>query len=119
MKLRHAVTLAALSSLATGTVVHTLRAQASPPVYVVVVNEVLNQEGYLKEYLPTALKTLKDHGAVIVAAGPGIQIDGTFPKGRVSIQKWESMDALLQRSLSAEIPRRRNPRPCSSDRLPR
>jgi uncharacterized protein (DUF1330 family) len=48
------------------------------------------------------LKTLKDHGAVIVAAGPGIQIDGTFPKGRVSIQKWESMDALLAGRHSTE-----------------
>ena len=31
--------------------------------------EVADQEGYAKQYLPTAQKTLKDHGGVYVAAG--------------------------------------------------
>ena len=83
MKLHYAFALAVLSSIAVGTAVHTLHAQAKPPVYMVAINEVINQEGYLKEYLPTALKTLKDHGGVVVASGPGTQIDESFPKGRV------------------------------------
>jgi len=55
MKLRYAFTMATLSSVAVGMAVHTLHAQAKPPVYMVAINEVINQEGYLKEYLPTAL----------------------------------------------------------------
>ena len=51
----------------------------------VAINEISNQEGYTKQYLPTAQKTIKEHGGVYVAAGPGTQIDGSFPKGRVVI----------------------------------
>ena len=36
----------------------------------VAMNEIADQEGYTKQYLPTAQKTLKDHGGVYVAAGP-------------------------------------------------
>jgi uncharacterized protein (DUF1330 family) len=60
----------------------------------VAINEISNQEGYTKQYLPTAQKTIKEHGGVYVAAGPGTQIDRFFPKGRVVILRWESMEAL-------------------------
>jgi uncharacterized protein (DUF1330 family) len=94
MKLRNALAMAALSSTAVGMAVHTLHAQGKPPVYMVAMNEVTDPEGYRKEYLPTALKTLKDHGGVYVAAGPGTQVDGSLPKSRVVILRWESMEAL-------------------------
>ena len=57
-------------------------------------NEIADQEGYTKQYLPTAQKTLKDHGGVYVAAEPGTHVDGSLPKGRVVILRWESMEAL-------------------------
>ena len=60
----------------------------------VAINEISDQEAYTKQYLPTAQRTIKDHGGAYVAAGPGTQIDGSFPKGRVVILRWESMDAL-------------------------
>jgi uncharacterized protein (DUF1330 family) len=60
----------------------------------VAINEIIDQEGYRTQYLPTALKTLKEHGDVQLAGGPATQIDGSFPKGRVAILKWESMEAL-------------------------
>jgi len=94
MKLRYALVMAALSSTAVGMAVHTLHAQDKPPVYMVAMNEVTDPEGYRREYLPTAQKTLKDHGGVYVAAGPGTPIDGSLPKGRVVILRWESMEAL-------------------------
>jgi uncharacterized protein (DUF1330 family) len=94
MKLRYAIALAALSSAIVGAAVHTLHAQAKPPVYMIAINEITNQEGYTKEYLPPAQAAIKAHGGVYVAAGPGTMIDGTLPKGRVVILKWESMDAL-------------------------
>ncbi len=76
MKLYHAIAMAVLSSATVGVACHSLHAQAKPPVYMVAINEVSDPEGYRKEYLPTAQKTLKDHGAVYVAAGQGTQIDG-------------------------------------------
>ena len=94
MKLRYALAMAALSSTIVGLAVQTIHAQGKPPVYMVAMNEVTDPEGYSKEYLPTAQKTLKEYGGVYVAAGPGTQIDGTLPKGRVVILRWESMDAL-------------------------
>ena len=48
-----------------------LIAQARPPVYMIAINEVSNQEVYTKEYVPPAQKSLKDHGGAYVAAGPG------------------------------------------------
>jgi uncharacterized protein (DUF1330 family) len=99
MKLRNAFAMAILSSIAAGAAVHTLHAQAGPqakpPAYLVAINDIFNPEGYLRDYLPTAQKILKDHGGVIVASAPGTPIDGSFPKGRVVILKFDSMDALL------------------------
>ena len=94
MKLSYALAMAALSSVAVGMAVHSLHAQAKPPVYMVAMNEITDQEGYTKKYLPTAQKTLKEHGGVYVAAGPGTPVDGSLPKGRVVILRWESMEAL-------------------------
>src|SRR5215212_2585453 len=77
-----------------GAVIQGLHAQAKPPVYMVAMNEITDQEGYTKQYLSTAQKTIKEHGGVYVATGPGTQIDGSFPKGRVVILRWESLEAL-------------------------
>ena len=60
----------------------------------IAINEITDQEGYMKQYLPTAQKTQKEHGAVVVARGPGTQIDGSFPKGRIVVVRWESMETL-------------------------
>src|SRR5438309_1037894 len=95
MKVRYTVALSMLAGAAIGgAAIQALHAQTKPPVFMVAINEIIDQEGYLKQYLPTALKTLKEHGGVLVAGGPGTQIDGSFPKGRVVILRWESMEAL-------------------------
>jgi uncharacterized protein (DUF1330 family) len=95
MKIHYTIALSMLAGVAIGgTAIQTLHAQAKPPVYMVAINEISNQEGYTKQYLPTAQKTLKEHGGIYVAAGPGTQIDGSFPKGRVVILRWESIEAL-------------------------
>ena len=90
--------IVALSILAGGAIgalaVNTLHAQTKPPVYMVAINEVSNQEGYTKEYLPPAQKSIKEHGGVYVAAGPGTQVAGGLPNGRVVILRWETMEAL-------------------------
>ena len=60
----------------------------------IAINEISNQDGYTKEYVPPAQKSVKDHGGVYVAAGPGTQVAGNLPSGPVVILRWESMEAL-------------------------
>jgi uncharacterized protein (DUF1330 family) len=96
MKTKYAVALSILTGVVVGSAsVHTLHAQSKPPVYMIALNEVSNQEGYAKEYLPAAQKTIKDHGGVYVAAGPGTQVTGNLPNGRVVILRWGSLEELL------------------------
>jgi uncharacterized protein (DUF1330 family) len=73
---------------------HGLHAQAKPPVYMIAINEVRDAEGYAKEYVPPAQKSVKDHGGEYVAAGPGTRIVGSLPQGPVVILRWKSMEAL-------------------------
>ncbi len=96
MKIHYTIGLSIVTGAAIGAVaIQNLRAQAKPPVYMIAINEVSNQEGYSKEYLPDAQKAIKAHGGVYVASGPGTQVAGSLPNGRVVILRWDSMEALL------------------------
>jgi hypothetical protein len=53
-----ALPLYVVSSIGIGAAVHTLHAQAKPPVYMIAINEVSNEEGYSKEYVPAAQKAV-------------------------------------------------------------
>jgi uncharacterized protein (DUF1330 family) len=95
MKAPWTLALSMLVGIALGAAaMQTLHAQAKPAVYMIAINEVSNQEGYTKEYVPPAQKSVKDHGGVYVAAGPGTQVTGNLPNGPVVILRWESMEAL-------------------------
>src|SRR5436190_8728603 len=95
MKVRWIVPLSMLvGSILGAAAIQTLHAQAKSPVYMIAINEVTNQEGYTKEYVPPAQKSVKDHGGVYVAAGPGTQVTGNLPNGPVVILRWESIEAL-------------------------
>jgi uncharacterized protein (DUF1330 family) len=95
MKARWTVALSMLVGLILGAAaMETLHAQAKPPAYMIAINEVRNQEGYTKEYVPPAQKSVKDHGGVYVAAGPGTQVTGNLPNGPVVILRWDSIEAL-------------------------
>jgi uncharacterized protein (DUF1330 family) len=71
-----------------------LHAQAKPPVYMIAINEIKDPESYQTKFAPTAQKTVKDHGGTYIAAGQATLIDGAFPKGRMTIVRWENLDAL-------------------------
>ena len=71
-----------------------LHAQAKPPVYMIAINEVRDPDGYAKEYVLPAQKSVKDHGGEYIAAGPGTQLAGNLPHGPVVILRWDSMEAL-------------------------
>jgi uncharacterized protein (DUF1330 family) len=95
MKARWIVPLSMLvGSILGAAAIQTLHAQAKPPVYMIAINEVRNQEGYTKEYVPPAQKSVKDHGGVYIAAGPGTQVTGNLPNGPVVILRWDSIEAL-------------------------
>jgi len=95
MKTRFAVALSMVAGAALGgAAIQALHAQTKVPVYMIAVNEVSDQDGYAKEYVPPAQKTVKDHGGEYVAAGPGTPLVGNLPHGPVVILRWESVEAL-------------------------
>jgi len=101
MKTRSTVAASMLAAAALGgAAVQALHAQAKPPIYMIAINEVSDPNGYAKEYVPPAQKSVKDHGGEYVAAGPGTQVAGNLPHGPVVILRWESMEA-LQRWLNS------------------
>ena len=95
MKPGYIVTLAMLGGIGIGAVgVRSLQAQAKPPVYMVGLVDVSNMDGYAKEYLPPARASIKAHGGVTLAAGPGTVIEGSPPGTRFVILRWDSMEQL-------------------------
>ena len=95
MKARFGMALSMVMGAALGgAAIQALHAQAKPPVYMIAINEVSDQERYAKEYVSPAQKSVKDHGGEYVAAGPGTQVAGNLPHGPVVILRWESMEAL-------------------------
>ena len=94
--------LALLTGIAIGaTAIERLHAQAKPPIFFVSEIDVTNPDAYGKEFAPKVQATIKASGGRFVAIGgsaaagakPITAITGTPPK-RVTIQAWESMDAL-------------------------
>lgn len=95
MKARFGMALSLVVGAALGAAaIQALHAQTRPPVYMIAINEVSDQERYAKEYVSPAQKSVKDHGGEYVAAGPGTQVAGNLPHGPVVILRWESMEAL-------------------------
>jgi uncharacterized protein (DUF1330 family) len=78
-----------------------LQAQGRSTVYLITEIDVNNPDAYGKEFAPKAQATIKAAGGKFVliggAAGAGAKpitaLDGTPPK-RITVQAWDSMDAL-------------------------
>ena len=95
MKARFGMALSMVVGAALGgAAIQALHAQPKPPVYMIAINEVSDQERYAKEYVSPAQKSVKDHGGEYIAAGPGTQVTGSLPQGPVVILRWDSMEAL-------------------------
>jgi uncharacterized protein (DUF1330 family) len=95
MKTGYVVAFAMLAGIGMGAAgVHSLQAQTKPPVYMVGVVDVSDADGYAKEYLPAAQASIKAHGGVYVAAGPGTVIEGSLPGTRFVILRWDSLEQL-------------------------
>jgi uncharacterized protein (DUF1330 family) len=88
--------LAMLTGAALGAAaVEGLHAQAKPPVYQVVEIDVLNQDAYVKDYVPKAQAAIKAAGGKFLAAGgKTTTIEGEPPKSRIVIQQWDSVEKI-------------------------
>jgi uncharacterized protein (DUF1330 family) len=102
MKTVYTVALSMVAGAVLGSAaIQNLQAQAKPPVYLITEIDVTNPEKYAQEFAPKAQATIKAAGGKFIviggAAGVGAKpinaMDGTPPK-RVTVQAWESMDAL-------------------------
>lgn len=102
MKTRTSIALAIVAGFGLGALsIHTLHAQAKPPVFVIAEIEVTNPDAYMKEYSPKAQALTKKNGARPVALGSVTPIIGTAPK-RVAVNQWESMEKAKAYYSSAE-----------------
>jgi uncharacterized protein (DUF1330 family) len=105
MKTYYKVTLATFAGIGIGAAaMQGLHAQSKPPVYYVAEVDVMNQEGFAKEYLPKARAAIKAGGGRVVASSEKpIPIDGEAPKSRVVVQVWDSIESIQAYRNSAEF----------------
>ena len=96
MKLLYTTPFALLAGIGIGAVaVQTLHAQSTPPVYYISEVEITNVDGYVKEYAPKVLATIKASGGKVLAAGQKVTaLEGDPPKTRVVVQEWGSLDKI-------------------------
>jgi uncharacterized protein (DUF1330 family) len=96
MKTHYAVALSLLAGAAAGAAaIHTLHAQAKPPVYYVAEIEITNLEGWTKEYAPKAQALIREMGGRTLASGQNVtSLEGEAPKTRVAVQRWDSMEQI-------------------------
>jgi uncharacterized protein (DUF1330 family) len=95
MKTRYTVALSMLAGAAVGAfAIQGLYAQAKPPVYFVVENEISDVQGYLKEYAARARDMIKANGGRYLAAGDATTFVGEPPKSRVAIFMFDDLQQI-------------------------
>ena len=94
MKPNYKLAIAMLAGAALGAAaVQGLHAQAKPPAFVITEIDVSNKESFAKDYIPLAVKALKDAGQKqIVSGGKTASISGEPPKGRIVVSIFESLE---------------------------
>ncbi len=104
MKTQYAMALTLLAGVAIGAgAVQGLHAQAKPPVYVVTEIDITDLSAYMKDYAPLAQATIKSAGGTRLAAGQNITVfEGAPPKGRVAINRFDSLEQVKAWRDSAE-----------------
>jgi uncharacterized protein (DUF1330 family) len=98
MKTEYAVAIATFVGIGIGGVaVQALHAQAKPRACVVIEIDVMNQEPFLKEFVPTAVKTITEQGGKFLARGGKlVNIEGPGPVysevKRLTVVEFENME---------------------------
>jgi uncharacterized protein (DUF1330 family) len=94
-KTRYAVAFSMFAGVAVGGLaVQGLHAQAEPPVYFVVENEISDVQSYLKEYAAHARDMIKASGGRYLAAGDATTFVGEPPKSRVAIFVFDDLQQI-------------------------
>jgi uncharacterized protein (DUF1330 family) len=102
MKTRYTVLLSMVAGAAVGSAaIQSLQAQAKTPIYLINEIDVTDPDKYGAEFTPKAQASVRGSGARFLviggAAGAGAKpihaVEGTPPK-RMTIQVWESLDAM-------------------------
>lgn len=95
MKARYAVALSLLAGISIGALAtQGLHAQAKPPVYFIVENEITDVQSYLKEYAVHARDMIKANGGRYLAAGDATTFVGAPPKSRVAIFVFDDLQQI-------------------------
>ena len=90
MKTRFTVASSMLAGIAIGALaVQGLYAQAKPPAYVIAEIDVMDQDGYAKEYVPAAMKALNPK--FLSRGSSTLSFKGEPPK-RIVLFAFENMD---------------------------
>jgi uncharacterized protein (DUF1330 family) len=98
MKSNYKVPIALVAGAAIGAAaIQGLHAQATPPGYVVSEVDVTNQEAFVKEYTPLAVKATGQGAGfkALARGGKVVAIEGTPPKSRIIISAFASLDAAV------------------------
>ena len=110
MKTRYTVLLSMIAGASVGAAaIQSLHAQAKAPIYLITEIDVKDADKYGSEFAPKAQATIKASGGKFVIIGgtgganakPITAIDGTPPK-RITVQMWESMEAMKKWYESAD-----------------
>jgi uncharacterized protein (DUF1330 family) len=110
MKTRYTVLLSMMAGAAVGAVaIQGLHAQAKPTIYLITEIDVKDADKYGTEFAPKAQATIKASGGKFIIIGgtgganakPITAIEGTPPK-RITVQAWESMEAMKKWYESAD-----------------
>jgi uncharacterized protein (DUF1330 family) len=93
MKSRTSIALAVIAGFGLGAVsIHTLHAQAKPPVFTVAEIDVSNVDAYGKEYAPKAQALIREKGGkVLVGSNNVITFEGA-PAKRLAVHQWDSLE---------------------------
>jgi uncharacterized protein (DUF1330 family) len=93
MKTRTSIALAVIAGFGLGAVsIHTLHAQAKPPVFTIAEIDVSNTEAYGKEYAPKAQAIIRAKGGKVLAGSNNVTMLEGAPAKRIAIHQWESLE---------------------------
>ncbi len=94
MNTKYKVALAMTASFALGGLaVQGLHAQAKPAGYYVAEVTVKDQDGYMKDFVPPAMKAGQDFGAkFLIRGGKTMATQGAAPAPRVVVIQFDSLD---------------------------
>jgi uncharacterized protein (DUF1330 family) len=94
MRVSYALALTLPAAFGLGALtVQVLHAQSKPPAYEILEANVTNQDAYIKEFAPLAVKAIEAGGGkFLVRGGKTVAIEGAPPAGRVVVSAFDNVE---------------------------